>query len=674
MHRWSKLFIPTLREAPADAEVASHKLLLRAGYIRQLSAGIYSFLPLGQRSLNKIVAIVREEMDKIGQEFLLPALNPRELWEESGRYAVMGDNMFHLQDRKGAELVLAMTHEEVMTSIARNELRSYKQLPQTWYQIQTKFRDEPRPKGGLLRVRQFLMKDSYSFDIDTASLDRSYDQHDAAYRAIFTRCGLDFVAVEADSGAMGGSGSQEFMVYTDAGEDLIASSRDEAGNVVYAANLEKATSRLTPVEDLAPTPGGGLAGLPELVSTPGKASIADVTAFFGIQSSQDIKCVAFMGEPTPKSGAPSSATASSSLMAGSGEPLRPIIAFLRGDHTVNETKLNAIAGTADLRPMTPEELALHIGGPAGFLGPIGLTQIMTNGSLNGLKSGKAIDKLKGVLRDDPTPGASEPTLRSIVVLDLGLEGRSNLVAGANQLDFHYRNVTPARDIAQTLTADIRNINEGEPDPIHGAPLRLGKAVEIGHIFKLGNKYTDSMGVRVLNTDGKEVTPLMGCYGIGIERILTAAIESSAAKFASTSTTTDLSSRPEAASFAAVAERPAGLPATASDQYVLNPAIAPFEVIVTITNVREPDLLAAGERIAADLSAAHIDVLLDDRDERAGVKFKDAELTGIPFRINVGKKLSEGLVELVNRLSETTTDIPAADITTHLKSLLKTSNS
>jgi prolyl-tRNA synthetase len=653
MHRWSKLFIPTLREAPADAEVASHQLLLRAGYIRQLSAGIYSFLPLGQRSLNKIVAIVRDEMNKIGQEFLLPALNPRELWEESGRYAVMGDNMFHLKDRKGADLVLAMTHEEVITSIARNELRSYKQLPQIWFQIQTKFRDEPRPKGGLLRVRQFLMKDSYSFDIDTASLDRSYDLHDAAYRAIFTRCGLDFVAVEADSGAMGGSGSQEFMVYTDAGEDLIASSASG-----YAANLEKATSTLTPVEDLAPTGDG----LPELVSTPGKASIADVTAFFNIQSSQDIKCVAFMGARTAHP---------------AGEPLRPIVAFLRGDHTVNETKLNAIAGTSDLRPMTPEELALHIGGPAGFLGPVGLTQIMTNGSLNGLKSGKPIDKLKGVLRDDPTEG-----LRSIVVLDSGLEGRSNLVAGANQLDFHFRNVTPARDITQTLIADIRNINEGEPDPIHGAPLRLGKAVEIGHIFKLGDKYTSSMGARVLNADGKEVTPIMGCYGIGIERILTAAIESSAARFASGSTTTPAApstipgapsttpgapSSPTDSSSAKVGSQ------ETPDQFTLTPSIAPFEVIVTITNVRDPGLLAAGESIAADLTAAGIDVLLDDRDERAGVKFKDAELIGVPFRINIGKKLSEGAVELVDRLTGTTTDIPLSNITPHLQSLLTPSN-
>jgi prolyl-tRNA synthetase len=622
MQRWSKLFIPTLREAPADAEVASHKLLLRSGYIRQLGAGIYSFLPLGQRSLNKIVAIVREEMDKIGQEFLLPTLNPRELWEESGRYAVMGDNMFHLQDRKGADLVLAMTHEEVITSIARSELRSYKQLPQIWYQIQTKFRDEPRPKGGLLRVRQFLMKDAYSFDIDAAGLDHSYNLHDAAYRAIFTRCGLDFLSVEADSGAMGGSGSQEFMVYTDAGEDLIASSRDEAGNVVYAANLEKATSRLTPVEDLAPTGDG----LPELVSTPGKASIADVTAFFGIQSSQDIKCVAFMGSRTAHP---------------AGEPLRPIVAFLRGDHQVNETKLNAIAGTAELRPMLPEELALYIGGPAGFLGPVGIAQVMTNGSLNGLKSGKPIEKLKGVSRDAPTEG-----LRTIVIMDLGLEGRANLVAGANELDFHYRNVTPGRDFTPTLTADIRNINEGELDPIGGQPLRLGKAVEIGHIFKLGTKYSESMGARVLNADGKEVMPIMGCYGIGIERILTAAIESSASKFATESST---------------------------EQFALSPAIAPYQVVVTITNVREPDLLAAGETLATALTAAGIDVLLDDRDERAGVKFKDAELIGVPYRINIGKKLSEGQVELVDRLTGTTTDIPLTSITTHLQHLLTPSN-
>ena len=273
MHRWSKLFIPTLREAPADAEVPSHKFLLRAGYIRQVGAGIYSYLFLGQRSINKIQAIVRQEMDRIGQEFLLPALHPRELWEESGRWTIMGHNLFKLQDRKGAWLVLGMTEEEVMTDIARKELRSYKQLPQIWYQIQTKFRDEPRPRAGLLRVRQFIMKDSYSFDLDAAGLDASYNKHDATYRAILSRCGLEFVAVQADSGAMGGSASQEFMVYAEAGEDLIAS----CPACGYAANVEKATSQLPPVADL---PGDDL---PELVHTPGRRTIEDVGVFLQLR-------------------------------------------------------------------------------------------------------------------------------------------------------------------------------------------------------------------------------------------------------------------------------------------------------------------------------------------------------------------------------------------------------
>jgi prolyl-tRNA synthetase len=612
MHRWSQLFIPTLREAPADAEVASHKLLLRAGFVRQLGAGIYSYLFLGNRSVNKIVAIVREEMDTIGQEFLLPTLHPKEIWEASGRWTVMGDNMFRLKDRKGAELALGMTHEEVMTDIARNELRSYKQLPQIWYQIQTKFRDEPRPKSGLLRVRQFIMKDAYSFDIDEAGLDASYLKHDAAYRRIFNRCGLEYVAVEADSGSMGGSQSQEFMVYTEAGEDLIASSASG-----YAANLEKAVSVLAPVEDLAPTGDG----LPELVYTPGKGAIADICEFLSILPSQDIKCVAFMGRVA----APTADT-----------PLRPVVAFLRGDHQVNETKLCAIAGVAELRPMVAEELALHIGGPAGYLGPVGIAEVMTQGSLNGLNSGKELAKLKGVSRENASEG-----LKTIVIMDLGLQGRSNLVAGANKLDYHFRNITPGRDFTPTLTADIRNVLEGELDPIGHQPLRLGKAVEIGHIFKLGRKYTQSMGATVLNKDGKEVTPIMGSYGIGIERILTAAIETSAAKSASN-------------------------PDNKQESYALPAAIAPFEVVVTITNVKESDLLTAGESIASDLAAAGFDILLDDRDERAGVKFKDAEMIGIPYRINIGKKLAEGKVELVDRLLNQTQDVALTDIVSTLQ--------
>jgi prolyl-tRNA synthetase len=452
------------------------------------------------------------------------------------------------------------------------------------------------------------MKDSYSFDLDEAGLDRSYNLHDKVYRRIFDRCGLEYVAVEADSGAMGGSQSQEFMVYTEAGEDLIASSASG-----YAANLEKATSKLAPVEDLEPTGDG----LPELVHTPGKASIADVTAFFGIQASQDIKCVAFMGELTAHL---------------AGEPLRPVVAFLRGDHQVNETKLNAAVGTAELRPMLPEELALHIGGPAGFLGPVGIAEVMGGGSLNGLKSGKPIEKLKGVTRE------AGQGLKTIVVMDLGLEGRKNLVAGANQLDYHFRNVTPGRDFTPTLTADIRDVLEGEPDPIHGEPLRLGKAVEIGHIFKLGYKYSKAMGASVLGQDGKAVTPIMGSYGIGVERILTAAIETSAAR-------------------------------SNGESYALPAAIAPFQVIVTITNIHEPALLEAGEKLAAELHKAGIDVLLDDRDERAGVKFKDADLTGVPYRIAIGKKLAEGKVELLDRLTNQTTDIDVADTVKALQNVL-----
>ncbi len=618
MHRWSQLFIPTLREAPTDAEVASHKLLLRAGYVRQLGAGIYSFLFLGQRSLNKIIRIIREEMDTIGQEFLLPTLHPRELWEESGRWSAMGDNMFRLKDRKGADLALGMTHEEVMTSIARSELRSYKQLPQIWYQIQTKFRDEPRPKSGLLRVRQFLMKDSYSFDLDDSGLDESYRKHDEVYRRIFTRCGLDFVAVDADSGAMGGSQSQEFMVYTEAGEDLIASSTSG-----YAANLEKATSRLGPVEDLAPTGDG----LPELVHTPEMRTIDEVGKFLQVAPQHQLKTMAYMaiypaGHPDAKLGSP-----------------RPIVAFLRGDHTLNETKLAALASAAELRPMTPEELESTFHAPAGYLGPIGLA----------------------AAPHPKKPGA-------FVILDAALNGRANLIAGANQADHHLRNVTPGRDFKPTLIADIRNVLEGEPDPIDGAPLRIGKAVEIGHIFKLGRKYTQSMAATVLNQDGKATTPTMGSYGIGVERILTAAIEQSAANFAQRSPTQNLSSRPEAQG--AGAERPASATATNSETYALPPSIAPFEVVVTVTNIKDPTLLAAGEQIARDLEKAGIDVLLDDRDERAGVKFKDADLIGIPYRVNIGRGVAEGAVELVDRLQNQTIPLGITEIVHRLTDTLR----
>jgi prolyl-tRNA synthetase len=591
MHRWSKLFIPTLREAPADAEVASHKFLLRAGYIRQLGAGIYNYLPLGQRALNKIIAIVREEMDKIGQEFYLPAILPKEPWEESGRWTTMGDNMFRLKDRKGADLCLGMTHEEIMTTIARGELRSYKQLPQIWYQIQTKFRDEPRPKSGLLRVRQFIMKDAYSFDIDAAGLDKSFDLHDAAYRAIFTRCGLKFVAVEADSGAMGGSQSQEFMVYTDAGEDFIAS----CPACGYAANLEKAVSLLEPVAELEPT-----ADEPEEIHTPGMGAIADIAAFLKMSPANDIKCVAYMAlkrGPAAKDGSRK-------------DTWHGVATFLRGDHQVNETKLLGALGAAELRTMQAEELQQFFNGPAGYLGPVGL-------------------------KHDAQPLGEGLT----VIVDRALEGRKNMVCGANKLDYHLRNVTPSRDFTWTLAADIRSVNEGEGCPTIdeknascAGKLVVGKAVEIGHIFKLGYKYSESMGLRVLDPNGKEVTPIMGSYGIGIERILTAAIEQ----------------------------------ANDANGFCLAASIAPFTVVVTVTNVGDAVLRETGEKLAAELEAAGLDVLLDDRDERAGVKFKDADLVGIPYRINVGKGVAEGKVELVARSTSARMDVGLGEVVALVK--------
>ncbi|HEY4899811.1 MAG TPA: proline--tRNA ligase [Terriglobales bacterium] len=602
MHRWSKLFIPTLREAPADAEVASHKFLVRSGYIRQLAAGIYSFLFLGHRSMLKITQVVREEMDRIGQEFYLPALHPREIWEASGRWSVMGDNMFRLKDRSGRDLCLGMTEEEVMTEIARKELRSYKQLPQIWYQIQQKFRDEPRPKSGLLRVRQFTMKDSYSFDIDAAGLDVSYQKHHDAYCRIFERCGLKFVVVHADSGAMGGSGSQEFMVYTDAGEDLVAS----CGNCGYAANIEKATSRLAPVEELAPAGDDK----PELVHTPGKGAIADVSEFLKVSPNQDIKAVAYM------------ATVRGARAAEPGKTvneLRGVAVFLRGDHTVSETKLLAVlngelrkqAGkdlaVSELRPMVAEEVQQYFSGPGGFIGPVG-PQFAKNALADGFTA----------------------------VMDSGLEGRHDMICGANKVDYHLRNVTPGRDFQATVVADVRNAVEGEGCPNCGHPLKIGKAVEIGHIFKLGYKYSESMGARVLDEHGKEITPIMGSYGIGLERILTACIEQN----------------------------------NDANGFWMPANIAPFEVVVTPTNTADEKINTGAEEIAKALESAGIDVLLDDRDERPGVKFKDADLIGVPYRINVGKKLAEGVVEVVTRAGSTRVDVDAGDVVEHLKKLLR----
>ena len=590
MQRWSKLFIPTLREAPADAEVASHKFLVRAGYIRQLAAGIYSYLFLAQRTILKITGIVREEMDTIGQEFYLPALNPREVWEASGRWDVMGDNMFRLKDRKGADLCLGMTHEEIMTDIARKELRSYKQLPQIWYQIQTKFRDEPRPKSGLLRVRQFTMKDSYSFDVDRAGLDKSFDLHDAVYRRIFARCGLEFVAVEADSGSMGGSQSQEFMVYTDAGEDLVAS----CSKCGYAANLEKATSKLEAVEELA-------ANGREKVRTPGTKTIDEVAAFLKTPVNNNMKSLAYVLTD-------GASTAGQAIY-------RPLLVLMRGNDQMNEAKLSGAIGGREFRPMVEEEIVKYFGSPAGYLGPVGLKQV------------KAVEN-KG------KAGYVGDAGDFVVIMDEALRGRKNLVGGANELDHHFTGLTMGVDFEVTSYADLRNVVEGEGCPRCGEPLKLGKTVEIGHIFKLGTKYADSMGAKVLDKDGKEVTIIMGSYGIGVERILTSCIEQN----------------------------------HDDNGFWLSPSIAPFTVVVVPTNVKDATLLEAAEKIAAELEAAGYDVLLDDRDERPGVKFKDADLVGIPYRINVGKLLADGKVEVVERAKAQKAEVVVAEMLAHLQGL------
>jgi prolyl-tRNA synthetase len=590
MHRWSELFIPTLREAPADAEVASHKFLVRAGYIRQLAAGIYSYLFLGNRSFNKIMGIVREEMDKIGQEFFLPALHPREIWEASGRWALMGENLFRLKDRKGADLALGMTEEEVMTSIALKELRSYKQLPQIWYQIAPKFRDEPRPKSGLLRVRQFMMKDAYSFDIDAAGLDVSYKKHYDTYCRIFDRCGLKYMVVEADSGAMGGKESHEFMVRTPAGEDQIVS----CDGCNYAANMEKATSKLEAVEDLKPEGDGG----PLEVHTPGQKTIEDVARFLGVSPKNKIKTLALMADE-PVSSKKDEKTGKTKS--------RAIVVLMRGDHQLNEAKLNATVAVAT-RPMEESEIKALFKSPAGYLGPVG------------------IDWAKDLKKDSDRP---------VLLVDKALEGRTNLIAGANKENYHLKNLTAGKNFHPTAYADLRSVTAGEACPNCGNAVRIDTAVEIGHIFKLGYRYTDSMGARVLDKNGKEVTPIMGSYGIGIERILTAAVEQS----------------------------------NDENGFWLPPSIAPFEIVVTPTNVKDASLLNTAVDLGSRLEAAGFDVILDDRDERPGVKFKDADLVGIPFRITVGKKVTEDSVEVVLRSTREVRDVRIAAVVEYFQGVL-----
>ncbi|MFF0522890.1 proline--tRNA ligase [Actinomadura nitritigenes] len=561
--RWSQMFAPTLRDDPAEADAPSHRLLLRAGYVRQLTAGHYSLLPLAVRVRAKIIEIVRQEMDAIGaQEMLLPALHPAEPWRRSGRWELMGQEMFRLKDRRGADHALGMTHEEIFATVAR-ELNSYKQLPQQWYQFQTKFRDEPRPKGGLMRTREFTMKDAYSFDVDRAGLDVSFDAYHGAYTRIFARLDLPALACEASSGTMGGAGSTEFMCPADVGEDLVVHS-PACG---YAANIERATSALPAASDDPGPPA------PERFDTPGVRTIDDLTAY-GAPGDRQIKTLVYVLDGTLT------------------------LVLLRGDHALNEQKLVDATGAARIRPAEPEEIRSALGALPGSLGAVGVA----------------------------LP----------VIADEALRGRRSMFTGANIDDVHLRGVDVARDIAVGSWADLREVAAGEPCPRCGEPLEIVRAIEIGHIFKLGDRYARALGVEVLDPDGKRVPVVMGSYGIGVERAMAAIVE------------------------------------THHDErgIVWPVAVAPFEAAVVIAQSDDADVADAAERIYGALRDAGVDVVIDDRAERAGVKFRDVELTGIPYRITVGRRgLAEGVAEVTARATGETKKVPLDTAAAHVRALL-----
>ena len=543
--RWTAAFIPTLRDDPADAEAISHKLLVRAGFIRQLASGTYSLLPLAHRVAKKIEKIVREELVKIGaQEFSLPALQPAELWKQSGRWDAIDATMFRLKDRHGADACLGMTHEEVFTTLAK-ELRSYRQLPQTWFQFQTKFRDEERPKSGLLRVREFVMKDSYSFDKDAAGLDRSFQNHFDAYRKIYDRCGLETIAVQASSGAMGGSESVEFMAETEAGEDWVA----VCAACGYAANVEKATSLLPDAEDPASVPAA------EKFATPGVRTIDDLARMSGgAVAERQIKTLVYVLDGVTT------------------------LVLLRGDHQLVLQKLIDGTSAREVRPASAGELRAALGASAGSLGAVGVSGVR-------------------------------------IIADAALHGRRGMTTGANVDDFHLRNVDVARDLAVAQWLELRLVKAGEPCPECESALAVKKTVEVGHIFKLGTKYSEALGASVQAEDGKNAPILMGSYGIGVGRLLAAIVE-----------------RCHDAN---------GI------KWPVN--VAPYEVAITVLNPKEIATLEAGERLYEALTQLGVDTLLDDRDERPGVKFKDCELIGIPVRVTVGPKgLASGKLEVFFR--------------------------
>ena len=548
--RTSQLYAPTLREVPAEAEVISHKLMLRAGMIRKAAGGLYTYLPLAWRTIKKIEQIIREEMDAAGgQEIAMPIVQPSELWKETGRWEVYGDEMFRVNDRHGREFCLGPTHEEMVTSIVRDEVRSYKQLPLMLYQIQNKYRDEIRPRFGLMRGREFIMKDLYSFDKDEEGMRVSYKKMYDAYTNIFTRCGLTFRPVEADNGAIGGGGSHEFTVLADAGESSIA----YCEKCDYAASDEKAELKTihAEAEDQLPL---------EKVATPGTKTIALLADYLKVPVEKTIKAVAYQTEKD-----------------------EVVLAFVRGDHEVNEVKVLNAVGAIALR-MADETAIRAVGGEPGFMSPIGV------------KKGTKI------------------------VVDVTVMEMVNAVAGANEADAHYKNVTPKRDFGETIVADIRLVQEGDPCPHCGAPLKMTRGIEAGQVFMLGTKYSEALHATFLDESGKEKPLVMGCYGIGVGRTMAAAIEQNNDK----------------------------------DGIIWPRAIAPFEVVVVPVNAKVPEQLELAEQIYSELKAAGVDVLLDDRKERAGVKFKDCDLIGYPLRVTVGPKtVEEGTIELrIRKTGET----------------------
>ncbi|MDG2905451.1 MAG: proline--tRNA ligase [Acidimicrobiales bacterium] len=562
--RWSSLFIPTLRDAPAEAEAVSHQLLVRGGFMRQLQSGHYSMLPLGWRVHQKVAQVIRQEMDAIGaQEFHLPAMHPASLWQASGRWDAIGEEMFRLTDRKGADLALGMTHEEVFTSLSL-ELSSYRDLPQIWYQIQWKFRDEPRPKSGLLRVREFAMKDSYSFDLDDAGLDRSFDLHHDAYLRTFRRLDLDAQPVEASSGAMGGSASIEFMVESDAGEDDVAICE----GCGYAANVERATAAPDPVEN---RPGSDS---PEAFPTPGVRTIAAL-AEAGHPPVHQVKTLVYRVDGALT------------------------LILLRGDHPFLEQKFADATGAVDIVPAEADEIRAALGASPGSLGAVGVSNLA-------------------------------------IYADEALRGRSGMTTGANEDDVHLAGVDVERDVAVDHWINVRGILDGEACASCGETLRVARCIEAGHIFKLGRKYSEALGVTVLDAEGENRVPTMGSYGIGVGRAM-----------------------------AAVAE-------THHDEngLVWPMAIAPYEVVLTVVKVDHEESMAVAEQLYDDLQSAGVDVLLDDRDGRAGVKFADAELVGIPLRVTIGPRgIENGQLELTSRADGEQVDIPTDEVAGQLVELV-----